>query len=450
MLPWSKKFAKIGHALVMNQEFLKTIHRAHFIGIGGIGVSALARLMLARGISVTGSDRTSSPITARLEELGARIFIGHDTKNLPFEAEVVVYSPAIEDNNPELNEARVRNMPTYSYPEALGAISRGMRTIAVSGTHGKTTTTAMIAHALVAAGKSPTVIVGSLLKDTQSNFIEGESDLFVVEACEYKRSFLSLTPEILVITNVDDDHLDYYGTLRGIQGAFIELIAKVPSHGAIVCDPHDPSVAPVIVNAKARIVDYTVEVLGSPLVVLGDHNRKNAQVAHVVARLLGVPAGEAMDALGTFEGVWRRMERKGKLQLGTPVYDDYAHHPTEIQATLAGFRTKYPKNRLRVVFQPHLYSRTKFLLNEFAQSFKDASEVIVMPVYAARETVHSGATSEELVQVMKTRHSNVLTGGDFLSVEEYLRATERHGDVMVTMGAGDVYKIGEDLLRTLH
>ncbi|MBI5078312.1 MAG: UDP-N-acetylmuramate--L-alanine ligase [Candidatus Yonathbacteria bacterium] len=432
----------------MNEEFLKDIHAAHFIGIGGIGVSAVARMMLIRGVSVTGSDRISSPITEKLETEGAKVFIGHDAANVPEVCDLVVYSPAVPENNPELRIVRERGVQILSYPEALGMISRGMRTVAVSGTHGKTTTTAMIAGVLAGAHKNPTVIVGSLMK-SGSNFISGTSDIFVVEACEYKHSFLNLSPEILVITNIDNDHLDYYGTLEGVQKAFGELVQKVPVGGAIVCDPSDPRVAPVLTKAVAKIVDYQ---LGNPtsklvLQVSGEYNIKNAKAALAVARILAVDEVEATKLLAKFEGTWRRQELKGKTENGAFVYDDYAHHPTEIRATLQGFRAKYPTGKIRAIFQPHLYSRTKLLLNEFAESFTDADEVIIVPIYAAREKPDPEITAEKLAQAIKAHHKNVRVLGEFSAVEKYIRTTIQKDDIIITMGAGDVFKIGESLIR---
>lgn len=429
----------------MSEEYLKNIHAVYFIGIGGIGVSAVARLMLSRGVSVTGSDRNTSLVVGKLEDLGATVFIGHRASNLPENCDLVVYSPAVPEDNPELVVAKERGIETLSYPEMLGVISRGMRTVAISGTHGKTTTTAMVAEVLVGAHKNPTVIVGSLLK-SGTNFISGTSDIFVVEACEYKRSFLNLSPEILVITNIDNDHLDYYGSVEGIQKAFAELVAKVPAHGSIVCNPSDPLVAPVLANAVSNIVDYTKENISIPLKVPGEHNIMNGKAVLSVARILGVEEVDALNHLAQFEGTWRRMEFKGETKDGASVYDDYAHHPTEIKATLQGFRAKYPKNNIRVVFQPHLYSRTKLLLNDFAQSFGDADEVTVAPIYAAREASDPEISAEIVAQEISKYHQNVRGGGDFAAVEKYLRDTDAVDDIIVTMGAGDVFKIGEALL----
>jgi len=433
----------------MNENFLKNIHTVHFIGIGGIGVSAVARLMLLRGVIVSGSDRDHSLITEKLESEGARIFIGHDAKHIPSDCDLVVYSPAVANDNPELVTARERGVQTLSYPEALGMISRGMRTIAVSGTHGKTTTTAMIAEVLVVAQVNPTVIVGSLLK-SGTNFIAGSSDIFVVEACEYKRSFMNLSPEILVITNIDNDHLDYYGNIEGVQKAFAEFVEKVPATGVIVCNPSDPLVKPVLKSAVARIVDYSLGSETPKLAVAGDHNIRNAKAAFAVARILGVDETEALSHLAQFQGTWRRMEYKGETNKGALVYDDYAHHPTEIKATLQGFRAKYPSSTIRVVFQPHLYSRTKLLLNDFAQSFNDADEVIVAPIYAAREandpTISAEILAQRIVDEQKVLGFRTWAMLDFITIENYLRETETSNDIVVTMGAGDVFKVGELLL----
>lgn len=431
----------------MNEEFLKNIKVAHFVGIGGVGTSAVARMLLARGVSVSGSDREPSPNTEKLIAEGVKVFFGHDASNVPDGCDLVAYSPAVKIDNPELVVAAERGIQVFSYPRVLGIISEGMRTIAVSGTHGKTTTTAMVSEILVGAKLSPTVIVGSILKKTGSNFVLGTSNLFVAEACEYQRSFMNLTPEILVITNIDNDHLDYYGSIEGVQKAFAEFAEKVPETGAIVCDPNDPFVAPVLKNVKARIVDYTKENIIVPLQVAGAHNVKNAKAAIAVAEILGVNSIEAIRLLALFKGTWRRMESKGKMQNGALVYDDYAHHPTEIKATLQGFREKYRKWRIVVVYQPHLYSRTKSLLGDFAEAFGDADEVIVAPIYAAREAVDPEISSDILADAIRAHKPNVHAGANFEEIENYLRDTITESDIVVTMGAGDIYRIGEHLLE---
>lgn len=424
------------------------IKKIHFIGIGGIGVSALARMMLAEGKSVSGSDTTLSDITKELTRLGARVHEGHDALRVPRGCDLVVYSPAVRENNPELLFAREREIPTLSYPEMLGRVSTGKKTIAVSGTHGKTTTTAMIAEILIDAKKDPTVVVGSVLQKQGSNFIGGKGELFVVEACEYRRSFLNLSPEILVITNIDADHLDYYGDLAGVQRAFCEMARKVPEVGFIVCNPNDKNTAPILTDVArpSKIVDYTKEELSVSLPVSGEHNKENARAALAVAHLLGVDDMSAQDSLSHFHGTWRRMEYKGKTRKGVLVYDDYGHHPTEVRKTLAGFREQHKAERITVVFQPHLYSRTKFLLEEFAESFNDADEVIITNIYAARETDDGSITEANVVDAIKRHKRNVKYIGDFKATKQYLNKTLQGGGILITMGAGDIYKIGEDLL----
>lgn len=436
---------------------LKKIKKIHFIGIGGIGVSSLARMMLLEGKKVSGSDITQSVVTNRIEKLGARIHIGHKEKNVPKGTDMIVYSPAVQGNNPELMAARATSIPAYSYPEALGLISAGKYTIAVSGTHGKTTTTAMIAEILIDAKKSPTVVIGSFLKKKKDNFVAGNptrtatgevQDLFVVEACEYRRSFLNLSPNILVITNIDADHLDYYGNLAGVQKAFGEMAQKVPADGFIVCNPNDKNTASILteVAPPSKIVDYTKKKLTAILPVSGEHNKENARAALAVAHLLGVDDTMAQNSLSHFHGTWRRMEYKGKTRKSVLVYDDYGHHPTEVRKTLAGFREQHNGERITVVFQPHLYSRTKFLLKEFAESFNNADEVIITDIYAARETDDGSITEANLVDAIKKYQRNVRYVGDFMATEQYLKKTLQRGDILVTMGAGDVNKIGEDLL----
>ncbi|KKU81554.1 MAG: UDP-N-acetylmuramate-L-alanine ligase [Parcubacteria group bacterium GW2011_GWA1_47_8] len=433
----------------MNKIFLDRIHSIHFIGIGGIGVSAIARMMLLRDVRVSGSDKALSVVTDRLVSLGARIFVGHEVKNLPDDPDAVVYSPAVPTDNSELVVARERGIPIYSYPEILGEISRGMHTIAVAGTHGKTTTTAMLADVFIEAKKSPTVIVGSMLKKWGDNFVAGESNIFIVEACEYKRSFLHLSPEVLVITNIDNDHLDYYGTIEGVQKAFQELVEKVPATGVIVCDPNDPRVAPVLTKAVAHIVDYQLGGGASKLrlQVAGEHNIKNAKAALAVAHVFGIMDETSARALGGFQGTWRRMEFVGRMANGAQVYDDYAHHPTEVRATLQGIRAKHPDERIRVVFEPHLYSRVKFFQDDFARGFGDADEVIIAPIYAGREEVDPLVTKEILAEVIGRIHPHAHVEGDFVAIETYLRTTAQKDDIIVLMGAGDVYKLAPRLLE---
>ena len=423
-----------------------SIKHAHFIGIGGIGISAIARMMLLGGKEVSGSDVSRSVITNELEKLGARIVIGHQKKNISGDIDIVIYTTAIPKDNSELIQARTLKIQACTYPQVLGALSQKYRTIAVSGTHGKTTTTAMLAKIFIDADRDPTVIVGSLLKEHHSNFIAGKGSDLIVEACEYRRSFLSLNPHILIITNIDSDHLDYYKDLEDIQSAFHELAGKVLEDGYIVCNPNDPTVAPVIGDVKARIIDYTTVKNNFSLTVLGRHNIANAQAALSVAITANITMDIAVRALEAFKGTWRRCEYKGKMITGALLYDDYAHHPTEIRATLQGLRERFPKNELIVVFQPHLFSRTKLFLKEFAKSFKEADEVIVVPIYAAREQNDTSINSEMLASEIKKVGTDACMMEDVV-VNDYLLSNTDIDTVVVIMGAGDIYEIGERLIE---
>ncbi|KKR46288.1 MAG: UDP-N-acetylmuramate-L-alanine ligase [Parcubacteria group bacterium GW2011_GWA1_40_21] len=430
----------------MKNVDLSKIKKAHFTGIGGVGVSAIARMMLAEGKIVSGSDVSDSAIIDELRKLGAKIFIGHSADNVANDVDLLVYTPAVTADNLELKKAAKLDIPTLSYPEMLGLISKDKYTIAVSGAHGKTTTTAMIAKILIDAGLDPTVIVGSLLKDQGSNFVAGKSEYFVVEACEYKKSFLNLNPKIIVITNIDNDHLDYYGNLENIKKAFGEFAAKLPKEGYLVCDPNDENLKDIIKEAKFKIIDYTKVNNNFNLKIPGEHNIKNAQAAIVAAEILGVYSKKAENSLESFEGTWRRFEFKGETKNGVFVYDDYGHHPTEIKATLKSARELYPKNKIIAVFQPHLYSRTKRHLAEFGKSFKDADLVAVSPIYAAREKNDSSINSEMLAEEIKKNNQTAICFNNFSEIEKYIIANTDKNNVVITIGAGDVYKISDSLI----
>lgn len=420
---------------------LNEVTGVHFVGIGGIGISAIARMMLLEGKKVSGSDAASSLVTEELEKLGASIAIGHRKENVPKETDLLIYTIAAPSDNPELVEGKDRGVPLLSYPEALGLISEKKFTIAVAGTHGKTTTTAMLAHVFMNAEKDPTVIVGSFLKDQKSNFIAG-SGPFIVEACEYKRSFLNLSPKILVITNIDLDHLDYYKDLEDIQSAFRALAEKVPGDGLIVTDSTHPNVSPILTDVKAKTIDYTKENKNLDLSLPGAHNIANAQAVISVSHFYGLPEDIIKQSLKNFSGTWRRFDYKGKTKEGALLYDDYAHHPKEVEATISGFREKFPNKKLIILFQPHLFSRTKNHLDAFAEVLKKADRVLVLPIYAAREKDPGDITSGDLVKKIKDRAT-------FVKDKEEARLTLRdlkEGDILVTMGAGDVYTIGESLL----
>src|SRR3989344_2705996 len=431
----------------MKNVDLSKIKRAHFAGIGGIGVSAIARMMLAEGKIVGGSDTSDSAIIDELRKLGAKIFIGHNADNVAEDVDLLVYTPAVTVDNPELKKATELGIPMLSYPEMLGLISKDKYTIAVSGAHGKTTTTAMIAKILIDAKKDPTVIVGSLLKDHKSNFVAGKSGYFVVEACEYKKSFLNLNPKIIIITNIDNDHLDYYGNLENIKKAFGEFAAKLPEDGYLVCDPNYENLKDIIKNTNGKIIDYTKVENNFNLKIPGGHNIKNAQAAMAVAEILGVDSKKAENSLESFEGTWRRFEFKGEAENGILVYDDYGHHPTEIKATLKGAREFFGGKKIWCVFQPHLYSRTKLLLNDFGKSFSYADEIILADIYAAREPKDESINSKMLAEEITKNGGKAGYVESFDKIANFLSENTKKGDVIITMGAGDVYKIGANLLK---
>ena len=435
---------------------LQKIKNVHFIGIGGIGISAVARMMLHDGKVVTGQDMQDGQVVEELIKAGIEVKIGQSYDNIPEDTDLIVYTIAIDTYDKDLadkikSQTKIR---VRSYPQMLDIISRDKYTIAVSGTHGKTTTTAMIAQVLCDNGNDPTVIVGSLLVGSKSNFIAGKSEYFVVEACEYRRSFLNINPKVLVITNIDNDHLDYYKDIEDIKSAFHEMAMKLPSDGFLVCDPDDKNIADVIKDINAKVVNYK-EFFNEnlKLKVPGIHNRKNAAASIAVVSNMGISKNDGEKYLANFPGTWRRFEFKGQLKNGMFVYDDYAHHPTEIIATLEGFRELYPKKegwKIHVIFQPHLFSRTKLLLNEFSESFKDADEVILLPIYYAREVDDGSISSEILADKINKHTKNAKAFSDFDEAEKYSKIELMYmsdKDIIVTMGAGEAFKIADSLLK---
>jgi len=425
-------------------EYKKT----YFIGIGGIGMSALAQLMADHGTAVSGSDREASPVTELLESKGISVTIGQKAENVPSDADVIVYSEAVWEDNPERARAKELNLRQISYFEALGEVSYKKKTIAVAGTHGKTTTTGMTAKILADGGASPTAVVGSIVKDFGSNYLHGDSDLFVVEACEYKRDFLTLSPFVLVITNIEWDHTDYYSDLDDFRSAFAQLAKKVPAEGAIVTNPNDPVIAPMLAGLSPRIIDYTKEP-AYDLRLPGEFNKDNARAAAAAARVVApdITDDSIATSLSHFHGTWRRFEHKGKTKSGAEVYDDYAHHPTSVAKTLAELRRKLvPGSKLFVAFHPHLYSRTRDLLPEFATAFKDADEVIIAPIYPAREP-DDGVTSNKLLAEKISETGTHAHFGTFEEIEHILSTEPGPSDLIVTMGAGDIYKVADRLVK---
>lgn len=418
-------------------------HHIHMVGIGGIGLSALAQLLAARGHVVSGSDRDESPTTELLRKHSIEVSIGHGTFGT--DVELLVYSDAVPPENTERVQAHEMGIPQKSYFELLGEVSESMRTVAISGTHGKTTTTGMVAAILKAAQKHPTAIVGSIVRDFESNFLPGNDEVFVIEACEYRDHMLELTPEILVITNLELDHTDFFPSLTALQNSFRAAVEKVPAHGAIITDLSDPNIAPVLTHAKARIVDYTKESVPE-LLLIGEFNRANARAAKAAARAACPDISEevADEALKVFRGSWRRFEFKGTTVNGAEVYDDYAHHPTAMEKTIAGARERFPGKTIVVAFHPHLYSRTKSFLNEYAEALAKADRAIVAPIYAAREVDDGTISNHVLADLARAKGGEVMALDSFDAIRAALE-TEGEGTVIITMGAGDIYKVAETI-----
>lgn len=425
--------------------------KIHMVGIGGVGMSALAQMLAHEGVMVTGSDRSESPVTGLLEQKGIHVQISQAAENMPEDTEAVVYSDAVMSDNPERAEAARRGIPQFSYFQMLGKVSVGdaaksptgeKRTIAVAGTHGKTTTTGMLTKILIDGGANPTAIIGSIVRDFGSNFVAGGSELFVVEADEFRAHLLELSPEVLVITNLEWDHTDFYPTLEALQATFRKAIARVPSHGAIVTDVSNPNIAPLLVGVEAKVVDYKQEG-AFELLLPGTFNQNNARAAAAAARFVAPNISEEVikNALATFHGTWRRFELKGKTARGALVYDDYAHHPTAIKETLKALRAK-TKGKVFVAFHPHLYSRTRDLFNDFVRAFTDADEVLIAPIYAAREVDDGTVSSVSLAEAI-AKNGVHARAALFNEIERILKTEPGSTDVVMTMGAGDIYKIAD-------
>lgn len=447
--------------------------QVHFIGIGGAGLSAIATVLLQQGYAVSGSDREASAGTGRLAALGATVHHGHAAQNLG-RAEVVVISSAIPEDNPELVEARRRGLPVFKRADWLGRMMEGRRGIAIAGTHGKTTTTAMTAFLLRQAGLDPTFIVGGYVPQLQTNAAAGGSDLFVIEADEYDHTFLGLTPAIAVLTAVEWDHPDCFPSPEATLDAFRRFVARTLPEGQVIGCGDDAGVRAVI-GERPGAITYGLEagnqwqatgLRSNPrggfdfalaggqgvaatvsLAVPGRHNVANSLAAMLAAHQVGLPLARAAEIIGEFRGVGRRFELKGEVN-GITVIDDYAHHPTEVRATLAGARDRFADRPLWAVFQPHTFSRTRALLADFAAAFGQADHLILVDIFPARETDDGSLSSADLLA--RTRHPDARHLGPLAEAVAYLVEHLQAGDVLLTMGAGDVYRVGEQVLRELE
>ena len=416
--------------------------RIHCIGIGGIGLSALAQYFKHEGYEVSGTDQSESKITTLLTSKGISVVVGHHPELIMSDIEQVFYTAALPDTDPELLRAQELNIPTHTYAQGLGMISKNKKTIAVAGSHGKTSTTAMIAHILREGKKDPTVIVGSLLGKDGTNFLSGKNELFVVESCEYKKSFLEIDPWIAVVTNIDNDHLDYYGTIENLVATFKTFVEKVPKDGYIIVDRTLPYIEEILRSVQATVIDVSGRSYDFNLLIPGEHMKKNARLGAVVAELISIPYADAKKYLETFAGTWRRSQYVGTTHKGALIFDDYGHHPTEIKVTLKGFKQKYNEKKIIVLFQPHLFSRTKLLFNDFIESFFDVDTVYVAPIYAAREVDSGDISSQMLVSAMQQKGIKAFLYSD----EDFKVLTNLTDDsILITLGAGSMNSIGESL-----
>ncbi len=446
----------------------------HFIGIGGIGMSAIAAILIDRGYKVSGSDMNKSEKVEELEKLGAKIFIGHFADNVT-DAQLVIYTAAVSSENPEIIEATRRGIPTYSRAKMLGQLMREHEhSIAVAGTHGKTSTTSMISLILDNGEKKPTILVGGNLVEIGGNVKVGEKEFFVTEACEYMDSFLELEPTIQIILNIDSDHLDYFKDIDHITASFDAFVEKLPEHGILFAYNANPFVNRVMEKASNCVTfglsedcDYMAEHIefshtGMPefdlicrgeklcklkLSVPGEYNILNALAAAACCHTLGVEIDAIKSTLEKFTGTQRRFDIQGTTSTGMTIIDDYAHHPTEIKSTLSGVKN-IKHNKTWCLFQPHTYTRTLALFDEFPESFADADKIIITDIYAAREKNIYGISSEELVKAIKEQFDgkDVWYIKTFEEIADFVYENGEARDLVLTMGAGDIYKVGQLLL----
>ncbi|MBM6991228.1 MAG: UDP-N-acetylmuramate--L-alanine ligase [Mobilibacterium timonense] len=446
----------------------------HCIGIGGIGLSAVAEILNNVGCTVTGSDMKRSEVTEHLESLGIRISYEHKAENVEG-ADIIVYSVAVADDNPEIVRAKELGIPEVTRAQMLGAIMEKYRhSVAICGTHGKTTTTSMISLILRNAKYEPTILVGGNVPEIKGNVEIGKHEYFVTEACEYMDSFLNLRPSLGVLLNIDSDHLDYFKDIDHIKASFRQFVTQIPEDGMVVAYGENPFVKEVLKGVKNKITygysegnDYYAEnisfdTFGFPqydicskgktlchihLGVPGEHNVLNSMAAYAACHYLGVSDEVICETLVSFHGPHRRFDFVGVTGDGVQMIDDYAHHPTEIMATLKAARN-VKHDKLWCVFQPHTYTRTKALFDEFVDAFKDVDTLIVTDIYAAREKDVYGVSSYKLVQAMKEKHPerDVHYIQDFEDIAKYLERHAKKDDIVITMGAGDVYKVGRMML----
>jgi len=452
---------------------LGNVRRVHFIGIGGAGMSGIAAVLLSLGYKVTGSDLKASEVTDKLVKMGADIHFGHKAANV-VGAGVAVYSAAVPLDNPEIVEARKRAVPVIQRTEMLAELMRLKYGIAVAGTHGKTTTTSMVGLVMTEAGLDPTLVIGGQVDAFKSNAKLGKSPYLVAEACEAFGEFFLLSPMLSIITNIDDDHLDHFGSIEKVREAFVEFANKVPFYGCVITGADDPQVRRILPKVKRRVMTYglgkDVQVVAKKVVfekqgsrfevvregkrlgpvalkVPGRFNIQNALAAVCVGLELQVPFKAIARGLGRFTGAKRRFEVKGSFK-GAVVVDDYAHHPTAVSETLKAARTFAGNRKVVCLFQPHLFSRTQLLRDKFGKAFFDADEVVLTAIYPSREKPIPGVTGKTLLEALRENgHRSVTYLEDRGALLDYLKGHLGPKHVLITMGAGDIHKVGTDLVQ---
>lgn len=450
----------------------------HLIGVGGIGMSAIARLLAERGCIVSGCDVNASDITAALAEAQIPVSIGHSPDHLTSSVDLVIISAAVRDTNPELRAAQRRGIEVLKYAHTLACLMSGREGVAVAGSHGKTTTSSMIAYAMSAAGKDPGMVIGGLVPQLGGNVRSGGEGPFVVEACEYDRSFLSLRPKVAVITNIDRDHMDYYRDLAELVDAFSGFAQRTSADGLVVVNGDDPNALQAASRARTQVVTFGESrgctwrigewernngrtrfqlycrgrVAGSyELLVPGLYNIRNAVACLAACDFFGLDRSDARQALAAFRGVRRRFDQVGEVG-GVMVFDDYGHHPTEVKVTLDAVRKEFPKRTLWCVFQPHQCSRTRIFLEDFAKSLSSADKVIIPDIYSVRDTPADRRSihARDLVAQLKQHGVEATYKASFDNVITHLRQEVSDGDVVITMGAGPVDHVGRRLLDELR
>lgn len=451
---------------------MKQYKRVHLIGIGGIGVSAMAKLLKARGAVVSGSDTQDSELLKELKSRDIKVWVGSHPERLGRDVELVIYSSAVPEDDEERVRARHLGIREVVYNEFLGKAGEGMKVVAVTGTHGKSTTTAMLGHILIEAGFDPTVVVGSKVPGFKAgNLHIGGSDLFVVEACEHKAHMLHLNPDVIVLNNIEFDHPDYYKDVDEVRDAMKKFVDKIPKDGTLVYNSQDEQIAKIVeegvgaslasfgdegnlsasVERESGVQHVHVKYKGAhigdvQLHLPGEYNVMNALAAGAAAGILGVPGGQIKNALETFKGLWRRFEHLGKYG-GAEVYSDYAHHPTALKQLLEGVRTFLPGKRIVMCFQPHQHARTKGLFEEFVTSLDEADVVIIPEIYgvAGRKDGEDVISSRDLVEAIGK--DSVMFAKDFEETKGLLKEHVQEGDVLLMTGAGEIDNLARDLTR---